>query len=369
MKKFLLIVLFFLFPLSAFASGNYSKDAACKIKDGIYKKNLQVNYPWAVTTVINFMKTDNSLYYIVNAVENNNPYIVKQWFYSYDCKKKKSNALISDLMYSDSSQSEAEIDYFNKDYIFIQYKTEYIDGVKSPSKELVYSRWNKTMNEFSFSNQDMLISQYVQDFWIINDTPFSIIDITSWKDNNLLVWITWGNKEWSMLRALSVNPRKLYASNVLYDYTLKKDDGSNWWLKMQWGFLYEKDNAGSWSKVIDIDTSTFRAIQANYGRDKNGYTLYNASKNLPKDAISEGYHTWHSESQWKIYSYNLWDWTSVVIKDPTTIFFHNYIWFNDPNGQCVDTTGSYGYVAEDSKFCYGNIWWSNASFGIVGTMK
>lgn len=367
MRKFLFIFLLFLFPISVFASGDYSKDSACKLKDGVYKKNLLVTYPGASsTTVSNFIKSGTTLYYIVNIFGYSTSNIEKE-LYFFDCKTKKAQ-LLSKVTLWEFDETTAEIDYFNKDYIFIQYIWDYFDG-EGPSSESVYLRWEKLLKEFKFSNNDELIKQYVQDYGSINDTPFIIKDVTIGKDKNLLVWITWGYQEGSMLRALSVNPKTFYASNVLYDYTFKKLDNTDAWLKIKSKKLFEKSNAGGWFEIKNVDLTTFRAIQWNYGRDKNGYTQLNASKNLPKDAISKSYHLWFSPSQWKIYSYNLWDWTSVLVKDPASIFFHYYFEFNDPNTSCIDTTGSYWYVAEDNSVCYGNIAWSNADFGIVGKIK
>lgn len=365
MKKYIFLCLIFLFPISLFASWDYAKDTACKLSDGVYTKNLQVTYPWYITEIRNFMKTENSLFYVVNSFQGDR-ISINHDLYTYDCKTKKAK-LLAWTISGRSDGDYAEIDYLNSQNIFIRFLGESMDGEFYPTGDgYLVRKTNTYIPELSFANEDVLMQQYVQDFGPINGDSFGIKDITTWKDKKLLVWITWGS---DMLRALSVDPKTFTASNVAYDYSFKKQDNSNAWLKLQWGNIYEKNNAGSWTKVAGVDLKTFRAIQSNYGRDKNGYTLYNSSKNLSKDAVSKGYHMWYSKSQWKIYSYNQWDWKSIKVQNPDSLYFHDYFGFNDPNSTCTDTTWSYGYVAEDTKYCYGEIAWSSADFGIVGSIK
>lgn len=365
MKELSFLLIFFLFPTIIFASWDYSKEKACKLKDGVYTKNLQVNYPWYITNVRNFIKS-GKLFYVVNAYDSKKDQTINE-LYSYDCKSKKAK-LLKDITLLIGNEN-AEIDYFNTDYIFIRYLSEGIES-EFPSNEGVFSRKNNSFNEFNFSNQDELISQYVQDFWEITDIPYTIVDITTGQDKKLLAWITWWDLGSSMLRALSVDPITFRASNVTYDYMFKNQDNSyGGWLKLQGWKIYEKSNDGAWHKIEKVDVKTFRAIQWNYGRDKNGYTQLNANINLPNDSISTGYHIWYSQSQGKIYTFHLWDWTITDIEDPSTIYFHDSISFDDPQNECVNTTDSYGYLAEDDKVCYGDIGWSHSSFGIVGKRK
>lgn len=130
MKKYLMGVLgllsclFCILVVSAAQNGwggNYSKDKACRLPDGMYERNIQItNYPWYNTVVKNFVKEKNILYYVVNAtlIDGWSP----EWYlYSWNCKTKKANKLSQDS-FDGIELYDAEIDYMDKNYIIIRAK-------------------------------------------------------------------------------------------------------------------------------------------------------------------------------------------------------------------------------------------------------
>ncbi len=85
--------------------GNYSKDKACRLPDGLYERNIQItNYPWYNTFVKNFVKEKNILYYVISAspisddINNWIRLYPENYLWSWNCKTKKSKQLSQEIM-------------------------------------------------------------------------------------------------------------------------------------------------------------------------------------------------------------------------------------------------------------------------------
>lgn len=88
----------FLFASSTYAApaagGNYSKDVACKLPDGLYQKNLEIfRYDGFRTHVNSFSKSSGTLYYVVNAQNLSDGKFYEMNLYSYTCRTKKPKQL------------------------------------------------------------------------------------------------------------------------------------------------------------------------------------------------------------------------------------------------------------------------------------
>ncbi len=117
MKKYLLLlvlIISWILSSSTFANtlwwwGNYSKNKACKLPDGMYGYNIQItNYPWYNTFIKNFVKEGNMLYYAIQATPINEEWSTENMLWSWNCKTKKSKQISKELLSYYSHQHAIE---------------------------------------------------------------------------------------------------------------------------------------------------------------------------------------------------------------------------------------------------------------------
>lgn len=95
MKK-LLLLLVLLVPFSTFANtADYTKNEACRLKDGYFKKTLSVTYPWYWETphAFEFIKKSGKLIYFVHLPENGSEVTEAVYAYEYSCSAQKTRQI------------------------------------------------------------------------------------------------------------------------------------------------------------------------------------------------------------------------------------------------------------------------------------
>lgn len=89
--------------------GNYSKEKACKLSDGMYGYNIQIsNYPGYNTYIKNFIKENSILYYAIQATPMNEKGGSENLLWSWNCKTKKAKQLSQELLSYYSHQKAIE---------------------------------------------------------------------------------------------------------------------------------------------------------------------------------------------------------------------------------------------------------------------
>lgn len=172
MKK-LLFLLVLLVPFSTFANTpDYTKNDACRLKDGYYEKTLNVSYPWYIASTFEFIKKWGKLVYFVHLYLNGDT-TDSIYAYEYNCTTKKTRE-IGDSIWN-GVYMVAWLEWVSENWIVAhKYPADWCWWVPNLKKTLVnrttrnqkivdfsqYSWFNVIIKKLNFKIEDMGIQTF-----------------------------------------------------------------------------------------------------------------------------------------------------------------------------------------------------------------
>lgn len=171
MKK-LLFLFIFLIPFSTFAdAADYTKNNACRLKDGYYQKSLNVTYPGYAAMTYEFIKKWGKLVYFVRLWEDTTEAV---YAYEYSCSTKKTRQIgdsVANGLYI-TTELEWVSDNWIVGHVFVgdggcawlpSMKQMLINRMTGAQKIVDFSQYTgyKTIiSKYNFKNEDMGIQTF-----------------------------------------------------------------------------------------------------------------------------------------------------------------------------------------------------------------